>query len=371
MATVEREVENVELAEAEPRAARTRRALLGLLVLLGALALALPAAASAGTGELGGWSPEDLRAAYAIPFSGGAGQTVAIIAAGAYETAERDLNVYRERYGLGRANLRVVNGEGVEEPPAKTFLNGAAEAAADLDMVSAMCPECHLLLVQAQEETLPSLAAAAQEAVVLGADEVNNSYGFSEVECETLDCALYESDYEHFGVEETVSGGDSGFRKTGSPGISFPSSSPHVISVGGTILHYVGPPTPRGYTEEVWPGTGSGCSGWEEKPVWQGTTGCSHRVTNDVSAVAQGVSYYWGLWKLGEGTSVSAPIVAGILAHASWEVRALGAGAFYQRPHHTFDITVGSNGTCSNKLLCQAKEGYDGPSGWGTPDEVP
>ncbi len=33
-----------------------------------------------------------------------------------------------------------------------------------------------------------------------------------------------------------------------------------------------------------------------------------------------------------------------------------------------FDVTSGSNGTCSPSYLCTAGAGYDGPTGLGTPD---
>jgi hypothetical protein len=44
-----------------------------------------------GTGELGGWSPENLKSAYKLPAKGGKGETVAIVDAYNYPDAEADL----------------------------------------------------------------------------------------------------------------------------------------------------------------------------------------------------------------------------------------------------------------------------------------
>jgi hypothetical protein len=88
-----------------------------------------------------------------------------------------------------------------------------------------------------------------------------------------------------------------------------------------------------------------------------------------------------GAWSLVGGTSVSAPLVAGIEAHASAAERALGAKAFYEHPSSLFDVTEGFDwnaldesgvSECApNEYLCNAQAGYDGPTGLGTPDGVP
>ena len=49
-----------------------------------------------------------------------------------------------------------------------------------------------------------------------------------------------------------------------------------------------------------------------------------------------------------------------------------GAVSFGSDPYaHTgslFDVTSGSNGSCSGSYLCTGKVGYDGPTGLGTPN---
>src|SRR5262249_30415547 len=135
----------------------------------------------------------------------------------------------------------------------------------------------------------------------------------------------FEASYNHPGVAITVSSGDSGY------GVQFPASSPHVIAVGGTNLKK-STTVSRGWVEVVWGGhgaggAGSGCSTIYAKPAWQTDALCTKRMVADVSAVADpstGVAVYaptWsnnkgvfsGFWMQVGGTSVSAPIIAGII----------------------------------------------------------
>jgi subtilase family serine protease len=111
--------------------------------------------------------------------------------------------------------------------------------------------------------------------------------------------------------------------------------------------------------------------------MWQSDKGCAKRTTNDVAAVAGDktpVSSYVTIgegWTLESGTSVATPIIAGIVAHATSYTKSLGPLAFYGDPSALFDVTTGSNGTCTPAYLCTAGDGYDGPTGLGTPDGVP
>jgi hypothetical protein len=72
------------------------------------------------------------------------------------------------------------------------------------------------------------------------------------------------------------------------------------------------------------------------------------------------------------GTSASSPFVAGVEGLDSKFVRTLGAEAFYRHPSSLFDVTTGSNGSCTppeeDAFFCTAEVSYDGPTGWGTPD---
>ena len=208
-------------------------------------------------------------------------------------------------------------------------------------MASAACPECHIMLVSAEEETWNALGAAVNYAAAHGASEISNSYGLAEETC-GFECAEAEADWNHPGIFVSVSSGDYGYDNEyvfgESP--SFPAALPTVAAIGGTALKKAG--HGRGFKEKAWGerglglGTGSGCSSTWAKPAWQKDTGCAGRMTNDVAAVgacATPVSVYdstEGGWIDLCGTSVSSPLVAGIEAHASAASRALPGGkAFY------------------------------------------
>ena len=352
-----------------------------------------------GSGELGGYDPKDLQSAYNIPSGVATTQTIALVDAFGYPNAESDLAKYRERYGLApctKANgcFRRVNesGEEANYPKANSLTQEEGwqgESALDLDMASAACPECHLVLVESNRESVRDLSEANIAAFKLGATEISNSWGLAEndSECGLLGCSEYREHFHHPGVVTTAAAGDTGYADEYSRGASpeFPASSPYVVAVGGTSLHKA--TNARGWSENVWNeplhavGTGSGCSLFEPKSSWQTDAACTNRTDNDVAAVAAvatPVSMYITPegWAVAGGTSASAPLVAGIMAHASESTRSLEGGyAFYQDPGSLFDVTSGNNGSCTppalDEYLCNAGMGYDGPSGLGTPDGVP
>jgi len=143
-----------------------------------------------------------------------------------------------------------------------------------------------------------------------------------------------------------------------------------VLGVGGTSL--VTSTSSRGWAESVWDGAGSGCSAYIDKPSLQTDPGCSNRTVADVSAVADpntGVavySTYEGGWLIVGGTSASSPIVAAIFTAAGKTT--LGSTFPYTHTSAFYDVTSGSNGSCSPAYLCTGQVGFDGPTGWGTPN---
>ena len=324
-----------------------------------------PLAASAPVG----YGPSDLRAAYNVTSTGSAGTTIAIVDSFGYPNAESDLASYRAQFGLPACTiangcLSIVNQNGQTSPLPSYDEGWAQEQALDLDMASAMCSSCKVLLVQASSTSLDSLAAAEKTAARMGAHAISNSYGADEASAFTQ----YESAYDVPGVAVTVSSGDSGY------GVQFPASSPHVISVGGTSLSKAS--NARGWSESAWSGSGSGCSKYFAKPTWQKDTGCpNNRTVADVSAVADpntGVAVYGPngnggtAWQQFGGTSVAAPIIAGIYAVANTTVNY--ASQPYANASSLNDVTSGSNGSCGGSYLCTGKSGYDGPTGLGTPN---
>jgi hypothetical protein len=321
-----------------------------------------------------GLTPADLQSAYKLDVSGGANATIAIVDAQDDPKAEQDLAVYRKTFGLPpctRSNgcFKKVNQNGEETHYPTPDQGWAGEIALDLDAASAVCPNCKILLVEADSASIDDLGTAVRTAVKLGATVVSNSYGGPE---DKSAAQIDEEYYHHPGVAIFVSAGDSGYA------VEYPAAGQFVHSVGGTAL--VKSSSPRGWVESVWGssdrangGTGSGCSQFVTKPSWQKDADCGTRVTADIAAVADpntGVAVYTTYggngWAVIGGTSAAAPIVAGIYAltgHGGDD----GALA-YQTPKAFFDVTTGSNGSCGGSYLCTGKPGFDGPTGNGTPN---
>lgn len=321
-----------------------------------------------------GLNPTDLRSAYALPSSGGSGKTVAIVDAQDDPNAEKDLGTYRTQFGLPACTtangcFKKVNQNGAASPLPKADAGWAGEIALDLDMVSAACPDCKLLLVEANSATDADLKAAELTAVSLGASVISNSWGGDEDSTIAAGDAAW---FNHPGVAITVSAGDSGY------GAEYPATSQYVTAVGGTSL--VKGSGARGWTETVWGtkkntdgGTGSGCSKYITKPSWQKDTGCAKRTVADVAAVADpntGVSVYDSYggsgWAVYGGTSAAAPLVAGIFA-ITGNGKATGSLS-YSKPTAFYDVVAGVNGSCTPTYLCNAAAGYDGPTGNGSPN---
>ncbi|MDH6112148.1 subtilase family serine protease [Kitasatospora sp. MAP12-15] len=321
-----------------------------------------------------GFGPSDLLSAYNLPANGGAGQTVAIVDAYNDPNAESDLAVYRAQYGLPACTtangcFKKVSQTGSTSSLPSNNSGWAGEISLDVDMVSAIAPNAHIILVEAKTATTANLGTAVNEAVKLGAKFVSNSYGGSE---SSSDPSYDTSYYNHPGVAITASSGDGGY------GVEYPAASKYVTAVGGTALTRSS--TTRGWSESVWStssteGAGSGCSVYDAKPTWQKDTGCSKRTVADVSAVADpatGVAVYQTYggsgWNVYGGTSVASPIIAAVYADAGAPSAAIPAADAYAHPSALNDVTSGSTTSCSPAYLCTAEVGYDGPTGLGTPN---
>jgi subtilase family serine protease len=316
-----------------------------------------------------GYGPADLQAAYALPSSSkGSGQLVAIVDAFDDPKAEADLATYRSHYGLPACTtangcFRKVNQTGGTSYP-KADGGWAEEISLDVDMVSAVCPKCRILLVEAKSTSFGDLGGAVNEAAKLGATAISNSYGGPDAADSS-----YGSYYHHPGTTITASSGDGGY------GVEYPASSHYVTAVGGTSLRRSSS-APRGWTETAWSGAGSGCSKYNSAISGASGTGCGKRAVADVSAVADpatGVAVYDSYafqgssgWLQFGGTSVSSPIIASVYALAG-NASSIDNTYPYKHTGSLYDVTSGSNGSCSTSQWCMARKGWDGPTGLGTP----
>lgn len=308
-----------------------------------------------------GYGPGDLQTAYSLTSessSDGKGQTVAVVDAYNDPKAAADLAVYRAQYALPAC------GSGCFSAIALGHTNNASwaqEESLDVDMVSAICPNCHILLVEAASNSVASLAAAEKYATA-HADYVSNSWSGNE------GTKKYDTDFNASGVAITAATGDNGHNATA----QWPAILSTVTGVGGTSLNAISP-----RAETAWSGAGSGCSTIYAKPSFQNgiSTGCSERAQADVSAdsdpytgVAAYDSYHQGGWLVFGGTSVATPIVASVFALAG-NTASNNNAHVYAHASDLNDITSGRNGKCGPPL-CQAGVGWDGPTGLGTPNGI-
>jgi subtilase family serine protease len=332
-----------------------------------------------------GLGPAQFHTAYQLPTTSATRPTIAIIDAFNDPKVYADLKKYDKTFGLPvfpkcdnkkhkKSCFAVLNQNGLKSPLPAGDPGWGLEISLDVQVAHAICQNCKIMLVEASSTSFSDIETAVNTAVTLGATVVSNSYGAF-----GYDCA--EPGYNHPHVAMVVSAGDSGF------GIACPAVLNTVVSVGGTRLTlgagdaYV--------SESVWgnggsSGTGSGCSTVSLAQAWQSAVtgwagiGCgTHRGMNDVAAVGDPFSgaavydsYGYGGWLVVGGTSLSAPLIAGVYAlagnAATWNYPAQG---LYAAPSTSFhDVTTGSNGSCGAfPLQCNGGNGYDLPTGVGTP----
>jgi hypothetical protein len=336
------------------------------------------AAAGVSADQPHGLGPADIRSAYALSANHGHGRTVAIVDAYDDPSAETDLAAYRAQYGLppcttANGCFRKVNQVGKSAPLPSPDPGWGLEISLDLDAVSAACPDCRILLVEADSSSIVDLLPGVQAAAAMHADAISNSYGsLGEYSGEQT----LEGYFRALRTPTLFATGDYGYGNGAIliGGISYPAASRYVIAVGGTSL--VPDNSPRGWSETAWAGATSGCSAYIRKPSWQKDRLCGMRTVADVAAVADpatGLAVYdtFGFdgWLQVGGTSLATPVVASIYAMAGNPGDAAFAEGLYRNPSALYDVVGGSNGTnCSNTYLCNAVRGFDGPTGLGTPD---
>ncbi|GAA3584239.1 putative Ig domain-containing protein [Kribbella ginsengisoli] len=327
-----------------------------------------------------GYGPTDLASAYKLPSAtAGKGQRIYIVDAYDDPTAESDLAVYRKQFGLPACTtdngcFQKLNQNGETSPLPAPSSSWSGEISLDLDMVSAVCPNCGITLIEADSPS-NDLLAAVKTAEKLGAKFVSLSWGGPE------SGNLPELDKQYFntnGIVYAASTGDYDYEA----GTSYPASSAATTAIGGTTLTKTD--SGRGWSETVWNnepghGTGSGCSAEITKPTWQAVipaATCPKRAIADVSAVADpatGVAVYQTTggngWAVYGGTSAAAPIIAATYALAGDPSPTSQPASYpYAGTADLNDVVEGNNGECKPAPLCTAQPGWDGPTGLGTPN---
>jgi subtilase family serine protease len=328
-----------------------------------------------------GYGPSDMQDMYGVDATKGAGITIALVDAYGYPSLEADLATYRSTYGLPACTtatgcLKIVNGNGTATPPTTSDAGWDEETALDIQMVSAICPLCHIVVVEADVDADPKgLIEAQSAAATQGVTSISNSWSTPEYSGVEEDDSQY---FTHPGVAIYAATGDWGYEEltdtqdgSNDHGPQWPSTSPQVIAVGGTTVS-AATGTTRGWKETAWTSGGSSCSLAFPKPSYQpADSGCAGRAASDVAALADpntGIAIYTaGAWAEVGGTSAATPIVASLMAAA-------GHGdatpeLFYDHATIFNDVTSGNNGTCATKV-CDSGAGWDGPTGNGSPNQM-
>ena len=368
-----------------------------------------PGGASSATAPAG-YYPADLQNAYnlagalsAMTTPGGA--TIAVVDAYDDPYAASNLAAYRSTMNAATDPSTALTGSGIPPLCSSTVVSGCVhftkvnqaggtsypqgntgwgeEISLDLDMISAICPDCNITLVEASSSSFSNLDAAVAYAKTLHPAAVTNSYGGSEFSSETSYNSAYSYSSSGGQTAVTAATGDSGY------GVEFPAAAPNLTAVGGTSLTYSGTGSSLTWNPQtVWTGAGAGCSAYETMPTWQATSAfdlpgvCNSRQVGDVSAVADpntGVAVYDTYrepgWMVFGGTSASTQIIGAMYGLAA------GAGVEQPSPAALYGgkgvvpVTSGSDGSCGGTYLCQAgtgqlSSGYAGPVGVGVPDGI-
>ncbi len=353
--------------------------------------------------------PAQLQQAYNLPSkTAGSGQTVGIVDAFGDPKAASDLAKYRKAFKLPACTtsngcLQILNQNGqtspLPNPGTGSNAGWAVEIALDLDMVSAICPNCHIVLIEASSNSSKDLGIAVGAAKNAGAGQISNSYGGPEcivnskgkIVCFTSQIKKYAKYYNVPGAIVTASSGDNAWYN----GPQSPADFGTVVSVGGTSLYpYSGS---RGWIETAWSGAGSSCSTFSKRPSWVKLSKSLHcpgdtRAISDVSAVADpntGVLVYLsypyagGFYVVG-GTSAASPIIASVYALAGNASTQNYGANLYNAGSNLTDVVLGKNASpdlsnnagqiCGSNVkggdptaICASMPGWDGPTGNGTP----
>jgi subtilase family serine protease len=327
------------------------------------------AAMATAAGEPQAGTPLYLQQAYdltSLSATQGASDTVAVADAYNDPNVAADLATFRAHFGLPACTVtsgcfRVLNEGGTPAPLPASSTSWSVEQSLDVDAVSALCPNCKIVLVEAVSPDNADMQAAIEAAVSAGATIVSNSW--------SVDAATspFTNSLSFPGVSVLAAAGDDGTASAGES--AFPAALPTVTAVGGTSLN-PSEATPRGFSETAWDDSGSGCDSNEPAPAWQPQTGCAGRAYNDISAdgdPSTGLDIYDsedGGWLQVGGSSLATPLAAAYEAVTA--VNGATPQWAYTDESLLNAVGSGSNGACAVALICNAADGWNGPGGAGS-----
>jgi subtilase family serine protease len=311
-----------------------------------------------------GLTPSDLQARYHLaPYlRKGTGTIVAVIEEGDSTDAPSDLATYRTKFHLGKASFAKYNQQGKkgDYPENCQDFSWCIETELDIEMVSVSCPKCTIYLMES-DGTIAGMETAETKAVKLGATLLSNSWTcYISWTCTDPNLPKY---FAASGVTYLASSGDLGHNYIGAP-----AALATVVAVGGTQITRKG----SNYSEFLWDSAGGGCGNpynlgepGVRRPPWQRNPECHYRNVADASAQAgcePGVAEYagkYGGWFDVCGTSVAAPLMAGMFAVTGNAAQQHGGETFWEKAHHSdlYDV-------CARFCLFST---YAYGGGWGSP----
>lgn len=309
-----------------------------------------------------------MKAAYRFPRGeyAGKGQTIAVVVAFHDAAAEQSLFRFSVEFDLPLCTVRngcfnQVDQNGGTNYPGSSDPGWASEADLDIEWAHAIAPGARIVLVEADDASAHNLLSHAEDTASRLARYVSNSWVVPEFSTENT----FDHHFTDFpGVSYFYSSGDTTIPY-------YPSVSPYVVSVGGTVL--VAKAGGKYDHETAWPDAGGGCSQYEQASTAQAAyagyaqVGCNgYRATPDLSLVATGLDVYtvqdgqagWGIF---HGTSLSTPMVA---ARAADTGAVVDQAYLYGNAIAFRDVTQGASaGPCLVGYdLCSGRGTWYGPT---------
>jgi kumamolisin len=361
------------------------------------------------------FSPAALETQYRFPPGDAADQKIAIAEFGGGYFAN-DLVKYCAKFGRPRPTVNAIS---IDTPirslaqikqqlrtraTRKDAIDSTSEVMMDVQVVAGLCPAAEISVYFAKDhqkgwiDLLSRVIDDRPVALSISWGLAEDSRGWSKAARTAINERLLMA--AACGITVCCSSGDDGsgdMQTDNRTHVDFPSSSPYVLAVGGTMIIHKG----NKFTEQAWrvgPGrrvddaggaTGGGVSVKFPRASWQkkikiDSANKKGRVVPDVAALAGPPGYdmiFRNRDDYGGGTSASAPLWAALIARVNALLPSDRRGRFlvpslYRKSSHgvemgrlvCHDITIGNNITKPKPNRgFKATKGFDAVSGWGTP----
>jgi len=363
-------------------------------------------------------TPTDLEQRYNFPPGDGAGQSIAIAEFGGGYFAD-DTKAYCTKFSRPVPAVTAIAVDApaftlpqiLALPPArrKEELAASVEVMMDVESIAGLCPNASISVYfssfdqRGWVDLLDQVIAARPVTLSVSWGLAEDDPGWSSNAVQAINDRLNAA--RLLGITTCISSGDDGSGDQiddGAAHTDFPSCSPSVLSVGGTMLKRSGTTvkevvwweTPGRRTMNGGGSTGGGVSTAFNRPAWQTVSVTSlnsgsidGRIMPDVAALAGPPLYdlvFAGSPQPNGGTSASAPLWAALIARINAKLPAGKQQRFltpllYKNGGNgqpvgkatSRDITSGNNASFPQPGAgYKAGSGFDAVTGWGVPDGV-